>query len=353
MPRSAGAVYHRAFFEEEVPMLSAAFFALMLSAASPELVVPEGTVLPITLNETVNTAKVQDNDPILFTLADDARAGGRRGPILIPRGSDVVGRIVKAKQAGHFIGRSDLDIRIQEIITPTGEVFDGLTTKIVNVSKTKGEKGDVNRNGVIEGPVHRERDAFFLLFPPTTLFQLIATPKRGPNVVLPVETRLYVKLMNPIYAESRVTSATPVAPAAPIFVPQAAAPQIVPQFVPQALPRLSSNSLDILVTPIALYPDAILQNVFAASAHPLEIIQASQWIQAGRGYDTSWSPSVLTVATVPDLLQRLSHNIEWTTNLGAAYASQPADVMNAVARMRGQVNTFRSSTTAPVLALRP
>jgi hypothetical protein len=38
-----------------------------------------------------------------------------------------------------------------------------------------------------------------LFFPPTTLFQLIATPKRGPDVVLPVETRLRVKLMNPIY----------------------------------------------------------------------------------------------------------------------------------------------------------
>ena len=45
--------------------------------------------------------------------------------------------------------------------------------------------------------------AFLLLFPPTALFQLLATPKRGPDVVLPVETRIYVKLMSPIYVETR------------------------------------------------------------------------------------------------------------------------------------------------------
>jgi hypothetical protein len=45
-------------------------------------------------------------------------------------------------------------------------------------------------------------DTFFLLFPPTTVFQLLATPKRGPDIVLPIETRLQVKLMSPIYVET-------------------------------------------------------------------------------------------------------------------------------------------------------
>src|SRR5258708_7827622 len=88
---------------EEVSMISAALFAIFLSAGPQEMVIPEGTILPVILNETISTAKVQDDDPILLSLAEDVRAAGRRGPILIPRGSDVVGRIVKSDRAGHFV----------------------------------------------------------------------------------------------------------------------------------------------------------------------------------------------------------------------------------------------------------
>src|SRR5215472_5384216 len=210
-------------------MISAALFALLLTAAPQELMVPEGTILPVVLNETLNTKKIQDNDPLLLTLADDVRAAGRRGPVLIPRGSSVVGRIVKAQRAGHFIGHSQLDIKVQEISTPSGAVYD-LTAKIVDLGKAKGEKGEVNAEGLIRGPGHAGRDTFFLLFPPTTLFQLIATPKRGPDVVIPVETRIFVKLMTPIYVETQ-TASLPAPARLPLSsqvvpVPQAPAPQL-------------------------------------------------------------------------------------------------------------------------------
>src|ERR1051325_408454 len=114
-------------------MVSAALFALMLAAGTQEMMIPEGTILPVVLNETLNTAKVQENDPILLTLADDIRAAGHRGPVLIPRGSNVVGRIVKSDRAGHFIGRASMDIRVQEIVTPSGVVYDGLSAKLIDV----------------------------------------------------------------------------------------------------------------------------------------------------------------------------------------------------------------------------
>jgi len=205
-------------------------FATLLMAEPQEMMVPEGTILPVVLNETISTARLQDNDPILFSLADDVRAAGHRGPILIPRGSNVVARVVKSQRAGHFMGRSEVDIRVQQIITPSGAVYDGLSTKITDVGKTKGEKGQVKSSGEIQGPVHRERDTFLLLFPPTTLFQLLATPKRGPDIVLPVETRLYVKLMNPIYVQVSVPVAAAPLPA-PIYVPQPVQ-RVVPQYVP-------------------------------------------------------------------------------------------------------------------------
>src|SRR5262245_47998597 len=101
-------------------MLSAGLFAMLVAAAAPEMMIPEGTILPVVLNETLNTAKIQENDPVLFTLAEDIRSAGHRGPVLLPRGSSVVGRIVTSDRAGHFFGRSSLEIQLREIITPTG-----------------------------------------------------------------------------------------------------------------------------------------------------------------------------------------------------------------------------------------
>ena len=255
-----------------------------------------------------------------------------------------MGRVVKADRAGHFIGRSSIDLRIQEIITPTGESYDGLTTKIIDVAKKKGEKGEVKRDGIIQGPVHRERDAFLLLFPPTTIFQLLATPKRGPDVILPVETRLYVKLMTPIYVQPQQPGS--VAAVTPEPVP-------VPRQVSRAVPAVSPATLDVLVSPVALYPDAILRDLLAATLHPNEIVAANQWVHGNRdvagslartGYSDRWDESVKAMTAYPDLLQRLTADMNWTTKLGSAYGSQPSDVMSAIQRMRSQASNFRTPT---------
>jgi hypothetical protein len=345
-------------------MVLAGLFAVLLTANVPEMVIPEGTVLPVILNETLNTKKVQEGDPILFSLAEDIRTAGRRGPVLIPRGSSVVGKIVMSKQAGHFIGRSHMDIRLQEIITPTGESYDGITTKIVDIAKKKGEKGEVRADGGIQGPVHRGRDAFFLLFPPTTLFQLLATPKRGPDVVLPVETRLLVKLMTPIYVETapRVAAVAPQVPVPSAAVPapiQVPVPVAVPQPIPAYSPAVTTNGLDILVSPVALYPDAILRDLFRASQRPFEVIQANVWVHQSRdafgslppnGYNDNWDQSVKTLTAYPDLLQRLSADVDWMTRLGAVFNTQPVEVLNAVQRQRAQANSLQRSRVTYVAA---
>jgi hypothetical protein len=346
-------------------MLLAGLFAVMLAGSTPELMIPEGTILPVILNETLNTAKVQENDPILLSLADDIRTSGRRGPVLIPRGSEVVGRIVRSQRAGHFIGRSHMDIAITEIITPNGDVYDGVSAKIIDVSKKKGEKGEVKSDGGLQGPVHRERDTFFLLFPPTTLIQLMATPKRGPDVILPVETRLSVKLMTPIYVETRaqvgaVTGSqfpqslqTMPAPQASVQAPlQPALSAFLAESAPRAVSPLSENGLELLVAPVALYPDTILRDLFLACEHPMDIFQANQWVHQYRdasgslpraGFNQNWDASVRALTAYPDLLQRMSGDLTWITKVGSAYATQPADVMSAVQRLRLQASSYRGT----------
>jgi hypothetical protein len=107
---------------------------------------------------------------------------------------------------------------------------------------------------------------------------------------------------------------------------------------------LAPDQLDDLVAPIALYPDPLVSQILVASTYPLELVQASQWLQRNPGLtgaaltqaaqQQNWDPSIQALVVFPDLVKRLNQDITWTTNLGNAFLSQQGDVMDAVQRMR-------------------
>src|SRR6516225_9090477 len=127
---------------------------------------------------------------------------------------------------------------------------------------------------------------------------------------------------------------------------QTSAPPPVAQPGPeaQAAQILTAQQLDNLVAPIALYPDPLLGQVLAASTYPLELVEAQQWLQQNKtlsgtqlmdaARQQGWDPSVQALVALPDLLNRLTWNIRWTTDLGNAFLMQQADVMGAIQKMR-------------------
>ena len=44
-------------------------------------------------------------------------------------------------------------------------------------------------------------------------------------------------------------------------------------------PPFKKEELEAIVAPIALYPDALLAQIFMASTYPLEIVEAARWVQ--------------------------------------------------------------------------
>jgi len=110
--------------------------------------------------------------------------------------------------------------------------------------------------------------------------------------------------------------------------------------------KIPNDQLDSLVAPIALYPDPLLAQVLAASTYPLEIMQLQQWL--GKNKDLKdkalqeavmkqpWDATVQALAALPDVVKRLSDDIQWTTDLGNAVLAQQSDVMDAVQRMRAK-----------------
>jgi Protein of unknown function (DUF3300) len=112
-----------------------------------------------------------------------------------------------------------------------------------------------------------------------------------------------------------------------------------PAYTPQ-----TTDQLDQLVAPIALYPDSLVAQVLAASTFPAQIVEADRWVQQhpdlkgdalGQAVDQMpWDPSVKALCAFPTVLGNMDKNISWTSSLGDAYYNQQQDVMDAIQRMR-------------------
>src|SRR6202011_6139873 len=108
----------------------------------------------------------------------------------------------------------------------------------------------------------------------------------------------------------------------------------------------SAQELQQLVAPIALYPDALVAQILAASTYPSEIVEADRWMQSHqnlKGEELAkevdkqpWDPSVKAMTQFPSVLENMDKNLSWTSSLGDAYANQTQDVTDAVQVMRQQ-----------------
>ena len=129
----------------------------------------------------------------------------------------------------------------------------------------------------------------------------------------------------------------PAAPAAPNS--EAGAQQ-----APASATSFSQAELEKLLAPIALYPDGLLAQVLAASAYPIQIVQVHRWLDRNAdavarndysGIDsTNWDPAVKALARFPDVIKKMSENLDWTTDLGDAFVNQPKDVADVIQALR-------------------
>ena len=115
---------------------------------------------------------------------------------------------------------------------------------------------------------------------------------------------------------------------------------------PASSGKQSPQELQQLVAPIALYPDALVAQILAASTYPTQIVEADRWMQSHsnlKGEELAkevdkqdWDPSVKAVAQFPSVLENMDKNLSWTSSLGDAYINQPQDVTEAVQTLRQQ-----------------
>jgi hypothetical protein len=120
---------------------------------------------------------------------------------------------------------------------------------------------------------------------------------------------------------------------------------------------LSPEQLHQLVAPIALYPDALVAQVLAASAYPTQIVEANRFLKENpnlKGQDLGaqvdrqdWDPSVKALCQFPSVLANLDRDLSWTQELGDANYNQSADVMQAIQVMRHKAQDAGNLRTTP------
>lgn len=116
-----------------------------------------------------------------------------------------------------------------------------------------------------------------------------------------------------------------------------------PQYA-EGPPFSDPGYLEQLVAPIALYPDSLLTHVFMAATYPIEVVEASRWCERNPDLvadeleyallDYDWDPSIKALCGFPQVLQRMSENLDWTQDLGDAVLEYQQDLLAAVQRMR-------------------
>jgi uncharacterized membrane protein YgcG len=126
-------------------------------------------------------------------------------------------------------------------------------------------------------------------------------------------------------------------------------------------PPFKKEELEQILAPIALYPDALLAQIFMASTYPLEVVEAARWSKehpdvkgdavAGAVQSQTWDPSVKSLVAFPQVLTMMNEKIDWTQKLGDAFLAQQKDVMQTVQVLRNkaqQTGNLKSSKEVTV-----
>jgi hypothetical protein len=108
----------------------------------------------------------------------------------------------------------------------------------------------------------------------------------------------------------------------------------------------TKEQLEQLVAPIALYPDGLLSQLFMAATYPLQVVEASRFMEKNSGLEGDalneklkehdWDVAVKSLCTFPEVLKRMNDNLDWMQDLGDAVLGQKTELLDAVQVMRGK-----------------
>jgi hypothetical protein len=112
------------------------------------------------------------------------------------------------------------------------------------------------------------------------------------------------------------------------------------QSIPLAsVPAYTSDQLEKLVGPIALYPDDLISITLPATTYPLDIVKAQRFLEKLKidnkaKPDASMPDPVLKLLNYPDIIKKMNDDLDWMQQLGEAVDTDEAAVLAAIQSFR-------------------
>ena len=120
--------------------------------------------------------------------------------------------------------------------------------------------------------------------------------------------------------------------------------------------QLPTGTLDQLLAPIALYPDALLAQILMSAQDPPKVAELDKWLKTNTklkgtqlqdaavkaGFDASF----VALALFPQVVTMMSEQIAWTVVLGESFTKDKTLVFAAIQKLRKQaqsVGTLKSN----------
>jgi hypothetical protein len=173
-----------------------------------------------------------------------------------------------------------------------------------------------------------------------------------------IHTAVFVALLSlAVSCGPKTDQSAPATNNAPVATePSAPSAPVVPApAVTQA--SWAPDALEELLAPIALYPDALLAQVLAASINAQEVLDAGNWLLqnqtlTGDALDAAaekagFGPATRALVQFPTVVDMMCQQIDWTRQLGSAFTSDQKSVLDAVQRLRTQAVQIGNLQSTP------
>jgi hypothetical protein len=119
----------------------------------------------------------------------------------------------------------------------------------------------------------------------------------------------------------------------------------------------SQEALDQLLAPIALYPDQLLTQILIAATHPMDVVEAADFVQRNPHLNVeildqvlaekNWDPSVKSLTAFPQVLAMMNDHFDWMQRLGNAFLADQPRVMDTVQALRWKAQTAGNLQPTP------
>jgi hypothetical protein len=101
----------------------------------------------------------------------------------------------------------------------------------------------------------------------------------------------------------------------------------------------SLDELEILVAPIALYPDDLIAIILPAATNPIQLIEANyflDWRKTNRRLrlNEEWDDPIKALLNYPEIIQKLNDDLDWTNALGEEVLLDEDAVLDAIQSFR-------------------